>query len=108
MSLENSNTVDALGIEKETGSAVLTIADAWDWEDERKHLIALQAKLNAYLNFIESGQLVESLPSSESLVVVIDVLFKYPIAKSGIDLLNRAAAVSTDLRVQIRYRHEPG
>jgi hypothetical protein len=30
MSLENTNTVDAMGIENETGHAVLTIADSWD------------------------------------------------------------------------------
>ena len=31
MSLANSNTVDAIGIERDIGIAVLTIADSWDW-----------------------------------------------------------------------------
>jgi hypothetical protein len=58
MSLDQPNKVDAIGLEKGTDQTVLTIADSWDWTDEPKHLIALQAKLNSYLEFIESGVLV--------------------------------------------------
>jgi len=57
MSLEKTDTVDAVGVENDSLQAVLTIADSWDWTEEQKHLSALQAKLNAYFGFIECGQI---------------------------------------------------
>jgi hypothetical protein len=65
MSLDQPNKVDAIGLEKGTDQTVLTIADSWDWTDEPKHLIALQAKLNSYLEFIESGQVWDEYPTAK-------------------------------------------
>lgn len=61
MSLEKPNVVDWLGIEKGTGFVILTLVDDADWSDESKHLSLLQTKLNAYLAFIESGEVFERL-----------------------------------------------
>ena len=74
MSIEQTNTVDFVSIDEISGDALLTISDhlAWD-ENEGAHLELLQNKLNAYLRFIESGELerdeirfvhILSLPSS--------------------------------------------
>src|ERR1700681_2135590 len=64
MSLDNLEVVDAVGTEKDGGTIVLTIFDAWDWDDRREHLLALQAKLNSYFAFVESGQIYEAYPSA--------------------------------------------
>jgi|ERR1035441_5998342 hypothetical protein len=108
MALERPETVDAVGVENDSEFAVLTIADAWDWQDEQKHLLALQAKLNSYFSFIESGQLWESYPEAAGRQLVIDVVGKFPLPQVGIDLLERASDVCADLSVKIRYRHYPG
>jgi hypothetical protein len=55
MSLDNLEVVDAVGTEKDSGTIVLTILDAWDWDDQGQHLLALQAKINVYLGFVGSG-----------------------------------------------------
>jgi hypothetical protein len=65
MPLEDTGKVDAISTEPATGSVVLTIFNAWEWSDERAHLLALQAKLNAYFDFIQSGQIREAYPSTE-------------------------------------------
>ena len=57
MTLDNLEVVDAVGTERDGGTIVLTLFDAWDWDDQRQHLLALQAKLNAYFGFVESGQI---------------------------------------------------
>ncbi|PWU17391.1 MAG: hypothetical protein C5B50_11435 [Verrucomicrobia bacterium] len=96
MGLDNPKTVDAAGIEKETEFAVLTIADSWDWEDERQHLEALQTKLNAYFNFIESGQIRHSYPEAAGRKVVIEIVGKYPLSlcrRPGL-ILSRAPRTS--------------
>lgn len=108
MALENPNVVDAAGIENGSGLLVLTIADSWDWEDERKHLSSLQEKLNAYFNFIETGEIWESYPDSAGHPIVIDVVGKFEMPQAGIDLLERAAVFAAELGVTIRKRHYRG
>ena len=52
MSIEDTEVVDAIGVESLSGKLVMTIADHLDWTDERAHLRALEGKLNAYLHAI--------------------------------------------------------
>jgi hypothetical protein len=108
MALENVGTVDTVGIERDSDFVILTIADAWDWHDERIHLLALQAKLNAYFGFIESGQIWESYPEAAGRQIEIDVVGKFPLPQAGIDLLKRGSDVCAKLGVRISYRHYPG
>jgi hypothetical protein len=85
MALDKPDIVDAVGIENDTGFAVLTIADYWDWDDEREHLLALQAKLNAYFRFIASGQIWKSYPDAARRQIVIDVVARFPTPPAGTD-----------------------
>jgi len=91
MSIEQVGVVDAIGVDKETGQVFLTISDHLEWSDE--HLLLLQEKLNLYIGFVESGELLEVYPDSEGREVVINVICKYPPDVRGKDFLNRVAAV---------------
>jgi len=108
MALDKPEVVDAIGIEDATGSAVLTIADSWDWEDEGRHLLALQAKLNSYFEFIESGQVWESHPGARSRELVVELVTRFPLPDAAQELLRRASEASSDLGIRIRTRHYPG
>lgn len=105
MALERTDVVDAIGIEEATGAAVLTIADAWDWTNDREHLLALQAKLNRYFDFIESGEIWKTYPEAADRDLVIEVVGRFPISPAGRELLRRASEACADLGVQIRDRH---
>jgi hypothetical protein len=107
MALDKSHVIDAAGVEKDTGCVVLTIADHWSWDDQKNHLLALQEKLNAYFNFIESGEILEAYPDAAGRPIVIDVIGRFPIPEIGIDFLERASAVAADLGVTIRNHHYP-
>jgi uncharacterized protein DUF6572 len=65
MSVEQTDVVDILGIDRETGHVVLTISDHLDWSDSARHQIILQKKLNRYLAFVESGEILEQIPKRE-------------------------------------------
>ena len=108
MSLEKTDIVDAVGIEKGSDFIALTIADAWDWQDTGKHLLALQGKLNAYFKFIESGQIFEAYPEAAGRQIVIDVIGKFPVPDIGLEFLKRASDACAELGVRIRYRHYSG
>jgi hypothetical protein len=105
MPLDDAGVVDFIGIENDSGKVILTIADAWDWSDPHEHLLALQAKLNAYFRFVEDGDLLESYPLSDGRVVAIDVVTKYPMHPKGAELLTIAANACRDLEIEIRTRH---
>jgi hypothetical protein len=104
MSLDNTGVVDAVGIEKDTRKVILTIVDAWDWEDVHGHLLALQAKLNVYFGFVEVGELLEAYPMASGRQVAIDVVTKFPMHLKGAELLGIAAKACRDLEIEIRTR----
>ena len=62
MTIEQLDVVDFIGVEKYTNKVILTISDHLDWEKEEEHLHLMQRKINAYINFIESGELCETVP----------------------------------------------
>jgi hypothetical protein len=77
MTVEDTNVVDAVGTDRQSGAVVLTISDHLDWSDETTHLVTLQDKINAYLQLIESGQLERSYPDAKDREVRIEVVAKH-------------------------------
>ena len=66
MSVDQTDTVDFVTIDKASGDLWLTISDHLPWdENEGNHLVLLQNKLNAYLRFIESGEVFEKVPDGK-------------------------------------------
>jgi hypothetical protein len=78
MSVEQIQVVDFVGIDT-TGRTVLTISDHLSWDDMKSHLFTLQEKLNAYLRFIESGEMTEKWSDLAGRAILISVVLKFPI-----------------------------
>ena len=76
MSIDQTEVVDAIGVDDSTGQVVLTISDHLEWDND--HLLLLQEKLNTYLSFVESGELLGSYPNAKGREVLINVVCKYP------------------------------
>jgi hypothetical protein len=104
MSLDNLEVVDAVGTEVESRVVVLTIVDSWDWQDERHHLSALQAKLNAYFGFVESGQIYEAYPDARGKALRIDIVTKFAPSEAALKLLEKASAVAAQLNLTVTQR----
>lgn len=104
MALENAHFVDALGIETESGFTILTIADAWDWQDVEEHLLALQNKLNAYFAFIESGEIWDAYPPAIGHRVVIEIVACFPSPVEMQRFLALANQAAGALDVLVRHR----
>lgn len=64
MAVSDPATVDAVGLDPDTGDAMMVISDDLDWSDAMAHINALQAKIGAYIGFMNSGQLDEALPEA--------------------------------------------
>ncbi len=104
MSLDNARTIDAIGIDNESGFAVLTIADSWGWADPQAHLLALQTKINSYFEFIECGQISESYPVADGRQLVIDVVSRFPPPPFALDLFQKSSEAASQLNVLVRQR----
>jgi hypothetical protein len=104
MSLDNIEMVDAVGTENGTNTVVLSIMDSWDWEDQQKHLAALQDKLNAYFGFVESGQIYEAYPEATGKSLRIDIISRYPMPEAGHGVLAKASDVASKLNMSITQR----
>ena len=77
MSVEESGVIDIISIDGQTGHAILTISDHLDWSDSIHHQTILQAKLNAYLAFVESGQILVNYPDAAGRSIVFKVVLKF-------------------------------
>jgi len=77
MAISDVDAVDAVGIEPETGNAMLIISDDLDWSDPVAHINALQQKVMAYLGFIQSGQLEQSVPEAAGRKPKIGVIQRF-------------------------------
>jgi hypothetical protein len=104
MSLDNLEVVDTVGTERDSGTIVLSIFDAWDWDDQRRHLLALQAKLNTYFGFVESGQIYEAYPAAAGKTLRIDIVSRYQMPDAALTFLEKAATVASQLDITITQR----
>jgi hypothetical protein len=93
VSVEQTDVVDILGIDRETGHVVLTISDHLDWSDSIVHQTILQKKFNTYLAFVESGEILEKYPEAKTRPVAFRVVFKVPPDESGRAFVGRARQV---------------
>ena len=91
MTIEQHDLIDFVGTSAE-GHAVLTISDHLSWDKVGEHLYHLQEKLNAYLRFIESGEIYGKFPRVRERPVVIDVVLRYPAPEEAQWFFAKAAA----------------
>jgi hypothetical protein len=93
MSVQQTDVIDIIGLNRETGDVVLTISDHLDWSDSIAHQTILQNKFNAYLAFVESGEILRQYPDAKDRAVVFRVVLHTSPDESGCAFLRRAAEV---------------
>ena len=103
MSVENPEVVDAIGIDNASGDVVLTISDHLEWDAAKTHLLVLQDKINRYIGFIESGELLTTYSKAEGRKIRIEVCCKYCHPKRVSRFLTARNRLS-----KVRDGHSPG
>lgn len=110
MRLTDTNTVDYLGLEKDSGHVVLTLIDDLDWMDDIQHLSLLQSKVNRYFDFIESGEVYEQLRETTGLEVTkatpikISILAKHEPSSEGRRFMEHLAHVAEDAGMRFSFK----
>jgi len=105
VSIDQTNTIDFVNIDKTSGDVLLTISDHLDWiENEGHHLVLLQAKLNAYLRFIESGELHQKHPETDGRAIVMQIVGKFPMSNQAQIFFQRASAAIQAAGLELRFK----
>lgn len=104
MSLDDTQVIDAIGTETESGIVVLSIIDGWDWDEEIAHLEALQSKLNAYFEFVDSGQIIDAYPDATGRSLRIDIITKFPLPHRAEEFLEKATLAASRLDIGLQSR----
>jgi len=107
MGLEQSEVIDFISMGKTTGQVNLTIVDALDWMDENSHLILLQDKVNAYLRFIENGELDLKYPKAVGRRRSINVVAQFEPTEAGFRLIQRIRDLIIDAGFNFQFTLRP-
>ncbi|MGG3891368.1 DUF6572 domain-containing protein [Metabacillus fastidiosus] len=103
MSVLERNKIDGIGKSRAGNKLVLMIADHLNWENELQHLTLLQDKMNAYISFIESGQVYSLYPDIESVDgFIFELRFKYKPTENCKRLLEVFRKNTQDLRIEVK------
>lgn len=106
MAIDQVNTVDAIGIDKVTSDLVLTITDHLEWTDfEKDHLFLLQEKLNKYLSFVESGEILDAYPDAKGKNIVIEIVCKHQPNSVAKNFFLKASTIIEGAGMRLRFRH---
>lgn len=82
MSILETNKIDAIGVTPDGKGLGLMLTDHLDWSNEHKHLLLLQKKINAYLEYLESRQFEKSYPNRSFSHAVIGIYFQHDIPEN--------------------------
>jgi len=102
MSVTTSNVVDFTSISPK-GDVVLTISDHLEW-DNNEHILILQDKINAYLRFIESGDIYQQYPKAKGRNIMIEVVVKYDPDRNGKIFLDGVKEILNRAGYEFRFR----
>jgi len=101
--VNDTNKVDLIGIDKECNYVNLEIIDPLTWEQESEHLSLLQKKINLYLSFIESGDIYEVKPEAKDKKIFIQIVFEYELSNNAIKFLFTVANILYDAGYKFGY-----
>ena len=90
MTIEQTNVIDIIGHDKENNKLNLIISDHLEWDEENEKLLLLQEKINSYLAFLESEEILEHYPNSKYEAYVIKIVSKYKPNEEAEKFLNLA------------------
>jgi hypothetical protein len=96
MSVVDTDSIDAIGLDKEAKRIFLSIIDPLVWDNENVHLFTLQEKVNTYLHFIESGELLKTMPESKDCDIAIELILKHMPSDEAITFFDKTMQILFD------------
>ena len=105
MSIEQTSVIDFIGTNKENGNITLSISDHMDWSNQNEHLRLLQDKINAYLRFIESGEIYTNYPDAKGRNINIEIIAKYNFTEKSNEFFVNAKKIIHNAGFNLIFSH---
>jgi len=74
-----------------------------EWNNN-EHILILQDKINAYLRFIESGDIYQQYPEARDRNIMVEVVVKYDPDSNGKIFLDRVKEILNEAGYEFRFR----
>jgi len=104
MTVMETNTIDFVVPKNQHGDAELVLVDQLPWKiDEGDHLVMLQDKINTYLAFVETGQLVGDFPKAKGRKVVLKINALYAPSEQGEKFLAAVRPIVGQLGIELKF-----
>lgn len=104
MTIEDQDTIDFISTKESSGEVFLSISDHLEWKDgDIEHLLLLQEKINAYLKFIESGEIYESYPNAKGKKISISIITQYSLSHDAVEFIDKVHSVLADSGIGLKH-----
>ncbi len=89
MTIEQLDKIDFISTDR-NGDINLSISDHLEWDDKNEHIYMLQEKINKYLSFIESDEIIEHVKDLKGKPIIISVVCKHKPNVAALEFLEKA------------------
>ncbi len=106
MSVLETDVIDYIYVDDDDEIPVLVVSDPLTWRppDDRRHLRALRAKLNAQIAFVETGQLRGVWPAWDGGPVRVEVVARCALTQAASSFYGVAREVMTQANIDLRFQ----
>lgn len=106
MTVEQKDVIYIVTLDR-SGVVILTISDHLSWDSVNEHLFCLQEKINTYLRFIESEEILSKYPNLLGHQSRIDVTLRYPVPAEANWFFDEVTHEVAEAGFRFTFRHQP-
>jgi hypothetical protein len=103
MSVEDLESIDFVSTDRTAGDVELTISDHLDWTIPEEHIRLLQAKIYRYLDFVDSGEILDRYPLARGKRLVIRIIGRHLPPPLGWEFLEHVRPVVEESGGVLKY-----
>lgn len=104
MSLRDVEVIDYIGVNILFKRVYVGLFDDLDWRDEKEHQDLLTKKIDRYIRYIRSGQLLLSYPKVRGYEIVVEYVSMHPMTSSGVEFWKSRERVLADAGYKAHIR----
>ena len=106
MSVLETDLIDYIYLDDESDTCVLVVNDPLTWRapEDQRHIDVLRNKLNAQIEFVETGQIRGVWPAYDGGVVRVEVVARCPLTQSAGEFYGLARDVMEQANMDLRFQ----
>ncbi|SAL71392.1 hypothetical protein AWB71_04358 [Caballeronia peredens] len=104
MSLSDVDVIDYIGVNVLFRRVYIGLFDELDWRDEQAHQRALTKKIDRYISYVRSGQLLSGYPKVRGFEIVIEYVSTHPMTSSAVEFWKTRERVIGDAGFKVHIR----